>query len=304
VITALDGIRERAARAGMEVTSARGANILNDDPRGIPEAVALARDADVVIAVVGDDLEQVGEYCDRDNLDLSGAQLPLLQALKATGKPLIVVLINSKPLCIPWVAEHAQAVVEAFNPGMRGGEALAQILFGDVNPCAKLTVSFPKSIGQQPVHYQVLPGWHGSKFGHYDAEPLYAFGFGLSYTRYDYSEPRLSASQLNIGDDLRIEIDVSNAGHRAGVEIVQLYLNDVYSSLSTPTKTLKRFARVALEPGETRTVRFELAAADFAFIGRNEQPVIEAGDFEILVGASSRDIDLKRVRCALIAAQP
>jgi beta-glucosidase len=210
------------------------------------------------------------------------------------------VLINSKPLCIPWVAEHADAIVEAFNPGMRGGEAIAEILFGEANPMGKLSISFPAAVGQQPVYYQQIPGWHGNKYNHYTNKPLFAFGYGLSYTTYAYDRLELSTRELRRGQSLEVSVNVRNSGGRAGTEIVQLYLNDLYSSLSTPEKTLKGYQRVHLERGQSETLRFQINPEDLSFIGRDGKPVTEPGEFEVMVGSSSRDEDLLRARFTLI----
>jgi beta-glucosidase len=300
VSTVLDGIRERGQRAGVQVEYCRGAQVLDPDPSEIATAAELARNADLAVVVVGDHLELIGEECDRSNLDLTGGQSALLEAVKATGTTLVVVLINSKPLCIPWVAANADAVVEAFNPGMRGGEALAKILFGDEVPSGKLTVSFAKSLGQSPVYYQRIPGWHLSKHGHYDPEPLYAFGYGLSYTRFAYSNLRLDDARIGAGQSVRAKVDVSNVGSRDGVEIVQLYLNDRFTSLSTPSKTLKGFKRVPIAAGATATVEFEIPYAELSFVGRDGKPVFESGEFDVLVGGSSRDRDLLQARFELV----
>ena len=292
VTTVLDGLRDRARRAGATVQYARGCDVLDADTSGVGDAAELAAAADVAIVVVGDHLELIGEERDRSDLDLTGGQQALLEAVKETGTPLVVVLINSKPLTISWVADHADAIVEAFNPGMKGGQAIAEALFGDHNPSGKLSVSFPRSLGSQPAYYQQIPGFHGSKHGHYVEHPLYAFGFGLSYTTYGYSNLRVEPGRVRAGDLVEVVVDVTNRGERGGVEIVQLYVNDVFTTLSTPSKTLRRFARVELEPGQTRAVEFALGPADLAFVGRDGRPVVEPGEFRVLVGGSSRDEDL------------
>lgn len=296
VSTVLDGIREQATKRGIAVDHHAGCAVMSDDLSEVPHAVALANKADVVVAVVGDVLDQHGEMKDRFEIDLTGGQLPLLKQLKATGKPLVVVLINSKPLSIPWVAENADAVLEAFNPGMAGGQAVGQLLFGEQNPMGKLTVSFPKHVGQQPVYYQQIPGWHGNRHTDYDSTPVYSFGYGLSYTRYEYSNLSLSKEELGAGEGVCVSVDVQNVGERAGTEIVQVYLNDVVTSLSTPEKQLKRFLRAKLAPGEKRTLSFELGPEDLSFLGRDCKPVVEPGLFEVMVGASSRDQDLLKAQ--------
>jgi beta-glucosidase len=300
VSTVRDGVRERARTRAITVDYERGCEVMSNDLTHIARAAELAAAADVAVVVLGDVLAQTGETHDRYELDLTGGQMPLLEAVKKTGTPLVVVLINSKPLCIPWVAEHADAIIEAFNPGMRGGEAIAEILFGEANPMGKLTVSFPSAVGQQPVYYQQIPGWHGNKHNDYTNKPLFAFGYGLSYTTYTYDRLELSRHEIRRSESVEVTVNVKNSGGRAGTEIVQLYLNDVFSSLSTPEKTLKAYERVHLERGQTETVRFVIRPEDLSFIGRDGRPVIEPGEFEVMVGSSSRDEDLLRARFTLL----
>ena len=200
-ITLLDGIRARAG-ADCQVDYNRGCAVMDPADESIEAAVALARDADVVILAVGDERDNTGERRDRANLDLSGAQERLVEAVVATGTPTVVVLVNSKPLSIPWIAEHVPAVVEAWNPGSLGGAAVASILFGDRNPGAKLTISFPVHVGQQPVYYDQIPGWHVKKYVDLPEDPLYAFGFGLSYTTFAYSDLRVLTKTLSVGRSL------------------------------------------------------------------------------------------------------
>ncbi len=292
VITVLDGIRARAGdRASVDY--ARGCNVIDPAVDGIPEAAALAAAADVAIVVVGDNLEQVGETKDRANLDLSGGQKALLEAVYATGTPMVVVLMSSKPLTIPWVVQHAQALLATWNPGLEGGTAVAETLFGDRNPSGKLTISFPYHVGQQPVYYDLIPGWHGeAKYVDMPAEPLFPFGYGLSYTRFSYSHLELASDVLTEGETLRVAVDVQNVGDRSGVEIVQLYVNDRFSSVTTPLKELKGFARVELAPGERRTVELELRCEQLALVNAELETVVEPGTFEVMVGGSSRDEDL------------
>jgi len=291
VVTVLDGIRARAGE-GCEVVYARGCDVMDEAVPGIHEAVDAAVEADVAVAVVGDVPDQTGEAHDRANLDLSGGQGELLRALKETGVPLVVVLVNSKPLSVPWLVENADAIVEAWNPGMEGGTAVAAILFGDRNPSGKLTISFPHHVGQQPVYYDQRPGWHGGKYVDMPAEPLFAFGFGLSYTTYEYSNLRIEKTRLAEGDPLVVSVDVENAGDRAGTETVQLYINDVVSSVTTPVKRLRAFERVELKPREKRTVRLEVPYEGLSLIDRECRRVVEPGEFIVMVGPSSRDGDL------------
>jgi beta-glucosidase len=244
------------------------------------------------VLVVGDTLSQNGEVRDRADLDLSGGQQQLLEAVAATGTPLVVVLINGKPLSVPWVAQHADAILEAWNPGSEGGNAVADILFGRVNPCGKLTISFPYHVGQQPVYYNQIPGWHATSYVDMPPDPLFAFGYGLSYTTFACSNLNLQTKELATGETLCVEIDVKNTGQRAGTEIVQLYINDIYSSVTTPVKELKAFARVNLEPGQKKTVSLEVPFEQLALVNQNLESIVEPGEFEVMVGSSSRDEDL------------
>jgi beta-glucosidase len=294
IITVVKGLHNRLG-SEIEVVYEKGCDMIDPDAHSIPEAVNAARESDVVIAVVGDTVILNGETRDRMKLDLTGAQLELLKAVKAVGKPLVVVLINGKPLTIPWVKENADAILEAWNPGMEGGHAIADILFGEFNPCGKLAVSFPRHVGQQPVYYNQLPGWHGGSYVEMDDKPLFSFGFGLSYTKFSYSNLTLLKPKLNQGEDLSFSIDITNIGERRGAEILQVYVNDLFTSVTTPVKELKAFTRVELEPGERRQVKFEIPASELALVNRQCQRVVEPGEFELMVGGSSRDQDLLRI---------
>jgi beta-glucosidase len=292
--TILDGIRALAP-AGTSVHYERGCSIVDDDLSGIPAAVAAAQAADVVVAVVGDHLRFIGETLSTATLELQGGQIALLDALEKTGRPLIVVLINSKPLVLPPSAKRAAAIIECFNPGMEGGRALAEALFGQLNPSGKLTVSIPVHVGQQPVFYSQVRGQHGDRYADLTQEPLFPFGHGLSYTRYRYSNARLDTHTLAPGQGVTISVDVENIGQRAGDEIVQVYVSDVVTSVTWVNKALKGFARAHLEPGEKKTVQVSLPWEAFEIVDADCRSVVEPGEFEILVGPSSRDADLLRV---------
>ena len=291
IVTVLEGLKQRAGKE-VQVVYEKGCDLLDTDKHNISQAVKVASESDVVIAVVGDTNTLNGEMRDRVDLNLTGAQQQLLEALRETEKPLIVVLINGKPLTVPWIKDHGDAILEAWNPGMEGGHAIASILFGDDNPCGKLTISVPCHVGQQPVYYNQLPGWHGGKYVEMSDEPLFPFGFGLSYTQYEYSNLTLSATTLKESDTLTVSVDVRNAGDYAGAEIVQLYVNDLYSSVTTPIKELKGFARVTLKPGEQQGVSIHLPISSLALIDRHCKSMVEPGAFQIMVGSSSRDEDL------------
>lgn len=292
--TVLDGIRALAP-AGCAVRYERGCSIVDDDLSGIPAAVAAARESDVVVAVVGDHLNFIGETLSTATLELQGGQVALLDALEQTGKPLIVVLVNSKPLVLPPSAKRAAAIVELFNPGMEGGQALAEALFGRLNPSGKLTVSIPIHVGQQPVFYSQVRGQHGSRYADLTQEPLFPFGHGLSYTRYAYSNLRLDTPTLTQGQALTVSVDVENTGQHAGDEIVQVYVSDVVTSATWVNKALKGFARVHLAPGEKKTVQVGLPWEAFQIVDAEGRGVVEPGEFEILAGPSSRDRDLLKV---------
>jgi beta-glucosidase len=290
-VTVLQGIKARVGQS-CQIDYLQGCDVIDPAVQNIAAAVELARQADVAIMVVGDTLSQNGEVRDRANLDLSGAQQQLLEAVHATGTPMVVVLISGKPLTIPWIAQNAGAVVQAWNPGSQGGAAVAGILFGDRNPSGKLTISFAHHVGQQPVYYNLIPGWHAKKYVDMPVEPLYPFGYGLSYTTYAYHNLALQSKTLAAGETLKVSVDVQNTGDRAGVEIVQLYLNDVYTSVTTPQKELKAFARVELAPGETKTVSLEVPFEQLALVNADLETVVEPGEFEVMVGPSSRNKDL------------
>jgi beta-glucosidase len=293
--TILDGIRALAPK-GLDVRYERGCSIIDDDLSGIPAAVAAAQSADVVVAVVGDHLKFIGETQSTATLELQGGQIALLDALEKTGKPLVVVLVNSKPLVLPASAKHAAAIVEVFNPGMEGGRALAEALFGMLNPSGKLTISIPVHVGQQPVFYSQVRGQHGDRYADLTQEPLFPFGHGLSYTKYAYSNLRLASSTLSNGETAKVFVDVENVGLREGIEIVQVYVSDVVTSATWVNKALKGFARVQLAPGEKKTVQVELPWRAFEIVNAQGKNVVEPGEFEILAGPSSRDRDLLKTK--------
>jgi beta-glucosidase len=291
--TVLDGIRSLAP-AGSSVRHERGCSIIDDDLSGIPAAVAAAQASDVIVAVVGDHLRFIGEGQSTATLELQGGQLALLDALEKTGKPLIVVLVNSKPLVLPQSAKRAAAILEGFNPGMEGGRAIAEAVFGQLNPSGKLTISIPVHVGQQPVFYSQVRGQHGTRYADLTQEPLFPFGHGLSFTQYRYSNLRLAAPTLARGQAAAVSVDVENTGPRAGDEIVQVYVSDVVTSVTWVNKALKGFARVHIAPGEKKTVQVALPWEAFQIVDAEGRSVVEPGEFEILAGPSSRDRDLLR----------
>ncbi|SFQ81529.1 glycoside hydrolase family 3 N-terminal domain-containing protein [Hymenobacter arizonensis] len=269
---------------------------------GIAQAVAKARDADVIVAVLGETDKAVGESLSRTSLELPGRQQQLLEALHATGKPVVLVLINGQPLTINWADRNVPAILEAWFPGPSGGQAVAEALFGDYNPGGKLTMTFPKSTGQIEFNFPFKPGSQAGQPSAGDPNgggrtsangPLYPFGFGLSYTTFAYSNLQVSPRQAAPQALIEVAVDVANTGSLAGDEVVQLYLRDVLSSVVTYDSQLRGFERVPLRPGEKKTVRFTLRPDDLALFNQSMKRVVEPGRFEVLIGSSSTDIRAK-----------
>ncbi len=303
VVTVLEGIKEEGKSRNVEVIYHKGCDIMDAADQDIDGAVLCARNADAVVAVVGDCLRQNGEAKDRAVLDLSGAQTALLKALKKCGKPLVVVLINGKPLSVPWLKGNADAVIEAFNPGMMGGKAVAEILFGKYNPCGKLSISFPYHTGQLPVYYNQIPGWHGGKYMDLPDEPLYPFGYGLSYTTYEYSNLKLSKTVCGATESITVMADVENTGIWDGYEIVQVYVRDDVSSVITPVKQLKGFTKVFVKAGERVTVKIPLDISQLYVVMEDGTEQVEHGTFTVMVGSDSRDKSLMKAKLEVVTAQ-
>ena len=291
--TIVEGIRELAGQQGVQVEYHQGCSILDGEYADIEGAVAVAKDCDAIVLAVGDLVEQTGERKDRANLSLSGKQGELFQALRGLQKPLATVLVSSKPLCMEVEADQSDAVIIAFNGGMFGGTAVAEAVFGTLNPSGKLPISFPRHSGQIPVYYNELTGWHGGKYVDLPAEPLYTFGEGLSYTRFSYQNLQWNQAGLTAS------VDVTNTGDREGFETVQAYVNDCVSSVMTPCKQLAGFAKVHLAAGETKTVQITLDQEAFTLITPQEERVVEPGAFVVMVGPSSKDDELLKVEIAL-----
>lgn len=314
VISVLEGLQ---AGSGAEILYAKGCELVDDNwPESeimefpmtekeqamIDEAVANARKADLAVVVLGGGIRTCGENKSRTSLDLPGRQEALLKAVCAVGKPVVLILINGRPLSINWADAHVPAILEAWYPGSYGGQALTEILFGEYNPSGKLTCTFPRTVGQIPFNFPCKPNSQiggNSKPGPDGAQSrintaLYSFGYGLSYTTFEYSGLEISA--FEDGDyPVRVSVQVTNTGERDGDEIVQVYIRDVLSSVTTYEKRLAGFGRVRLKAGESKTVEFELRRDAFELIDRDWNRVIEPGDFRIMVGASSEDIRLEGV---------
>ncbi|MBP2026898.1 beta-glucosidase [Acetoanaerobium pronyense] len=292
VVTVLGGLRDRGNKKGVEISYHKGCSSEKEDESEIKRAIEIAEESDIIIAVVGDTNIQNGEMRDRSDINLRGSQNSLLKELKNTKKPLITVLICGKPLDINWIEENSDGVLLAFNPGQEGGNAIADIIFGYQNPSGKLPISFPKSVGQQPVYYNALPGWHSDRYIELDSRPLYPFGYGLSYSRFGYSNLKVSKEVLNKNDILTVSVSVFNSSSQKGMEIVQLYVNDIYSTVVTPCKELKGFKKIEMPPNEMKTVTFEIPISSLGFYNEMEEYCIEKGEFEVMVGSSSKDEDL------------
>ena len=269
--------------------------------RLIAEAVAAARAADVVVACVGESQNMNGEGASRTEIVIPDAQKELLKALKATGKPVVMVLVTGRPLTLGWEDSEMDAILNGWSPGSEGGNAVADVLFGDVNPSAKLTMSFPRSVGQLPLYYNHKNT--GRPHPEYDEyrkftscymdeinAPLYPFGYGLSYTTYEYSEPVLSSAEMSLDGTVTASVTVKNTGSRDGFETVQLYIHDIYATSTRPVKELRAFRKVHIPAGESVTVSFELSADDLSYYNHSLEWVCEPGDFEIMTGPNSRDL--------------
>jgi beta-glucosidase len=266
--------------------------LTSDERRQIDEAVEAARNSEVAVVVLGDSSKTVGESMSRTSLDLPGRQLELVQAIYATGKPVVVVLLNGRPISINWVNKYVAGIIEGWFPGAQGGTAIAEVLFGDYNPGGKLTMTFPKTVGQIPFNFPTKPNaqWEGEKSRVNGA--LYYFGHGLSYTKFSYSNLKISPTRQKANGSITVTVEVRNTGAREGVEIVQLYTRDLVSSVTTYEKNLRGFARVSLKPAESKTVTFTLTPADLSLWDRDMKFVVEPGMFRVMVGGSSEDVRL------------
>jgi beta-glucosidase len=296
-VTVLTGIKGKVA-SNTRVVYAKGCDV--DGPTeaataSIAEAVAAARGADVAILVVGESAEMSGEAAARSSLDIPGAQLELVKAVRATGKPTVVVLMNGRPLTIGWIAENCPAVLETWFSGTEGGNAIADVLFGDVNPGGKLPMTFPRVVGQVPIYYNhkntgrpfSATDRYTSKYRDLGPTPQYPFGYGLSYTTFEYANLKLDRSSIKAGEPVKVTVDVRNTGRRPGDEVVQLYVSDVAASVTRPVKQLRGFQRVTIAPGETRTLSFTLDDDDLGMYGRDLRWVVEPGAFDVMVGGDS-----------------
>lgn len=338
ITTVLDGFKQLSPE-GCEVVYSRGANIVDlvPDPEGefypdgqprpkigvsakldralLDEAVENARQSDLIVAVVGDVIQAIGEGCSTATLELLGGQNALIDALsnvaRETGKPFVVVLVSSKPQVLPasvigtngvivdeTPAEGTSALLWAPSPGMKGGQAIAEIILGETEPSGRLPITFPRHAGQLPVYYNQIRGQHGNRYADLTQNPAFAFGEGLSYTTFEYGEPTVTnvpeSGMFAETDTVHAEITLTNTGDRKGAEVVQLYIGDIVTSYSWTDRELKAFQRVELEPGESKTIAFDIPVSDCTIVDSEANRIVEPGEFEVLIGHSSRREDLKR----------
>lgn len=321
IVTVLDGIRSRLGNtADSRVLYAPGCRIQGDSREGFPHALACASKADVIVMVLGgssardfgdgtidlrtgasvvtgrneSDME-CGEGIDRSTLNLMGVQLELLQEIYKLGKPVVVVYINGRPITEPWIDEHIPAIVEAWYPGQEGGSAIADLLFGDVNPSGRLPLSIPKEVGQLPISYNARRT-RGKRYLETDLEPRYPFGYGLSYTDFRYDDLKIEPAVIPIDGETTVRINVTNTGTRDGAEVVQLYISDLAASVTRPEKALKGFHKVFLRAGETQEVTFTICSEQLELMGLDMKPVVEPGEFRIQVGPDSRSGEVASLR--------
>jgi beta-glucosidase len=311
VATILEGIKGKVSSSA-RVVYAKGCNVNDQDKSGFQPAVQAAKGADIAIVIVGEQARREGaedqppptdgEGYDVASLDLTGVQEDLVKAIQSTGTPTVLVLINGRPLSTRWEADHIPAIVEAWEPGEQGATAVADVLFGDYNPSGRLAITIPRSAGQLPAYYNYPPsklywvkgGWtHTEGYVDMPAAPLYPFGYGLSYTQFQYSNLHVEPAEIHSQGNSQVSVDVENSGHRPGVETVQLYVHERFTPLATPVKQLRGFERVALDPGEKRTVKFALGPEDLQLLDKEMRWVVVPGTFDIMVGRSSEDVAAK-----------
>jgi beta-glucosidase len=314
VVTLRKALSDRLDQSQGKVLYAKGTDILGTSDSGFAEAVSAARQSDVVIAALGEDAGlMTGEAASRAHLNLPGNQQQLLQALAATGKPVVLIVFSGRPLTLSWEATHIPAILEAWFPGLQAGPALVRTLFGDVNPNGRLTTTFPRAVGQEPLYYNAMntgrpagdvdltrpPNNSGEKYrSRYIDEqnsPLFPFGYGLSYTKFQYSSPSLSAqsltaASLNTGSSaLTVSADVKNTGSRAGSEVVQLYIRQIGTSVTRPVRELKGFQKISLAPGESKKVEFKLGKDELAFWNIDMKNVVEPAKVTVWIGPNSAE---------------
>ncbi|CAN5309839.1 beta-glucosidase BglX [soil metagenome] len=295
-VTLLEGIK--AVAPGTKVLYAKGCNINDDSTKYFAEAIRVAKQADVVVLAVGEGAWMSGEAASRASLNLPGVQQKLVEEISKTGKPIVVVLMNGRPLTISWIQGNVPSVLETWFLGTQAGNSIADVLFGDYNPSGKLPVTFPRSVGQVPIFYNMKNtgrpmdrnNKYTSKYLDEENDPLYPFGFGLSYATFDYGDLKLNKSIFEGSDQITVTCSVSNSGKVAGEETVQLYVRDLVGSVTRPVKELKGFKKISVEPGKTVEVSFTLSSEDLSFFRKDMTFGYEPGKFQVFVGGNSRDV--------------
>lgn len=295
-ITVLQGIKAKLPQT--KINYVKGCDVDCPEAVGLKEAISAARESDVAIIVLGESAEMSGEAASRSSLDVPGRQMDLVKAIQASGKPVVVVLMNGRPLTINWIAENTPAILETWFAGTQAGNAIADVLFGDVNPGGKLPVTFPRAVGQVPIYYNHMntgrppdeKNKYSSKYLDLSWTPLFPFGYGLSYTQFKITNLELSAQRIRPQGTVKVSVEVENIGRRAGDEVVQLYIRDMASSVARPVKELKGFQRVTLRPGEKRRIEFTLGPKELGFYNRTMSFVVEPGEFKVMVGSNSEDL--------------
>lgn len=298
VTTILEGLKQISPATQFTFLD-QGWNIREMKEDKVKQAASMSRNADLAIVVVGEyslrnnwDDKTCGEDCDRSDINLAGLQEQLVESIVATGVPTVVVLVNGRQLGVEWIANNTDALLEAWEPGSMGGQAVAEILYGKVNPSGKLPVTIPRHVGQLQMIYNHKPSMYFHPYAIGESTPLFYFGYGLSYTKYIYSNLSVSEKEIDKNGNIIVSVDITNTGNIDGEEIAQLYIRDVYSSATRPVKELKDFKRILLKSGEKQTVKFTLPAEKLAFYDKNMKWNIEPGEFEVMVGTSSRSEDL------------
>lgn len=295
-VTLLQGLKSKVPAA--KINYVKGCEVGCETDAGFGDAVRAATESDVVILAVGESADMSGEAASRSSLDLPGRQLDLVKAVQAAGKPTIVVLMNGRPLTINWIAENTPAILETWFAGTQGGHAIADVIFGDVNPGGKLPVTFPRAVGQLPLYYNHYNTGrppdanqkYTSKYLDTPWTPLFPFGYGLSYTQFKFTNLQLSTPTIQPNGSVKVGVEVENIGKRAGDEVVQLYIRDVAASVTRPVKELKGFERIRLEPGAKRRVEFTLNREHLGFYDRKMKFVVEPGEFKVMVGPNSEEL--------------
>ncbi len=295
-VTLIDGVEE-VASSQTQINYAKGVEIDSEDKSGFAEAVQTANQSDAVILALGEEKLMSGEAASRSEIDLPGVQQDLIREVLKTGKPVVLVLMNGRPLDLTWEDENVPAILETWFAGTQAGPAIADILFGDDNPSGKLPVTFPRSVGQVPIHYDmkntgrpISDEKYTSKYLDISNDPLYPFGYGLSYTSFEYSDIELDKSEFSGSDSIEATVEVSNTGDREGEEVVQLYIRDMNASVTRPVKELKAFEKISLDPGESQDVSFTIDREDLAFYDIDMNWTAEPGEFTVFIGTNSEDV--------------